>query len=254
MKSIINWRSFFILLILSFLSIFAIWPYIVTLQGEILKLTGIPLITIFLLQLLQSTLLFSVAIFFGLLLIKKINFHLPLLEAFLAHEDYKKVIKDISFLSIFMGVATAVTIFATDKLFTLQGSAISTSQDLAPIWQKLLAAFYGGITEEILMRLFLMTLLIWIGIKITKKSKPTQIGIIISIALVAIIFGLGHLPITASLTKITPLIVIRATILNGIGGVIFGWLYWKKGLEAAMIAHFTADIFLLTILPILFAY
>jgi membrane protease YdiL (CAAX protease family) len=99
-----------------------------------------------------------------------------------------------------------------------------------------------------------MTLLIWIGIKITKKSKPTQIGIIISIALVAIIFGLGHLPITASLTKITPLIVIRAVILNGIGGVVFGWLYWKKGLEAGMIAHFTADIFLLTILPILFAY
>ena len=243
---------FFILLILSFLSIFAIWPYIVSLQGEILRLTDIPLTTIFLLQLLQSTLLFSVAIFFGLLLIKKINFHLPLLEAFLAHKDYKKVIKDISFLSILMGVATAVTIFATDHLFTLQGSAISTSQDLAPIWQKLLAAFYGGITEEILMRLFLMTLLIWIGMKITKKSKPTQIGIIISIVLVAMIFGLGHLPITASLTKITPLIVIRAVILNGIGGVVFGWLYWKKGLEAAIIAHFSADIFLLTILPFLF--
>lgn len=252
MKSIINWRIFFILLVLSFLSIFAIWPYIVTLQGEILKLTGIPLVTIFLVQLLQSTLLFSVAIFFGLLLIKKIDFHLPLLEAFLAHKDYKKVIKDISFLSILTGGATAITIFATDHLFTLQGSVISTSQDLAPIWQKLLAAFYGGITEEILMRLFLMTLLIWIGIKITKKSKPTQIGIIIPIVLAAIIFGLGHLPITASLTKITPLIVIRAVILNGIGGIVFGWLYWKKGLEAAIIAHFSADIFLLTILPLLF--
>jgi len=24
---------------------------------------------------------------------------------------------------------------------------------------------------------------------------------------------------------------------NAIGGIIFGWLYWKKGLESAIIAH-----------------
>ena len=27
------------------------------------------------------------------------------------------------------------------------------------------------------------------------------------------------------------------TIIN-----VFGWLYWKRGLEAAMISHFSADI------------
>ena len=34
----------------------------------------------------------------------------------------------------------------------------------------------------------------------------------------------------------------RALLLNGIGGVTFGWLYWKQGLEAAMVAHFTANV------------
>jgi membrane protease YdiL (CAAX protease family) len=38
-------------------------------------------------------------------------------------------------------------------------------------------------------------------------------------------------------------------LLNGIGGVVFGWLYWKKGLESAMIAHFSADIVLHVLLP-----
>ncbi|MCA9910883.1 MAG: CPBP family intramembrane metalloprotease, partial [Anaerolineae bacterium] len=30
-------------------------------------------------------------------------------------------------------------------------------------------------------------------------------------------------------------------VLNGVGGVVFGWLYWRYGLEWAMIAHFAAD-------------
>jgi membrane protease YdiL (CAAX protease family) len=252
MKKIINWQIFFMLLILSLLSVFAVFPYILTLQGETLKQTGVSIPIIFLLQLIQFSIISSITIFVGLFLIKKINFHLPLLETITSHKNYQKVIKDTLPLSVLLGIITAVLIYVTDFLFTFQGSAISTSQSIAPIWQKLLAAFYGGITEEILMRLFLMTLFIWISMKITGKSQPTQIGIIISILLAAIIFGLGHLPITASLTMITPIIVVRAIILNGIGGIIFGWLYWKKGLEAAIIAHFTADIFLLTILPLLF--
>jgi len=26
-------------------------------------------------------------------------------------------------------------------------------------------------------------------------------------------------------------------VLNGLGGIVFGWLYWKDNLETAMIAH-----------------
>ena len=139
-----------------------------------------------------------------------------------------------------------------DILFTIQGAGITTHQNPAPVWQKLIAAFYGGITEEILMRLFLMTFFIWIGMKIFKQKQPTVIGIWVSIFLAAIIFGLGHLPITASITKIDALVISRAVVLNGLGGIVFGWLFWKKGLESAMIAHFTADIILLTLLPLLF--
>jgi membrane protease YdiL (CAAX protease family) len=252
MKSVINWRIFIILLGLSLLSVLAVFPYVLTLQADILKSLAIPVTTLFLAQLLQSLILFSIAIFVGLFLKPKINFHLPLLEAIVTHQNYPKIVKAILPLSVLLGILTAVLIYVTDQLFTLQGAALSTSQNLAPIWQKLLAAFYGGITEEVLMRLFLMTLLIWIGVKLFRKNKPNQIIIIISIILAAIIFGLGHLPITASLTQITPLIIMRAVVLNGIGGIIFGWLYWKKGLESAIIAHFTADIFLLTILPLLF--
>ncbi|MBN2313418.1 MAG: CPBP family intramembrane metalloprotease [Sedimentisphaerales bacterium] len=69
-----------------------------------------------------------------------------------------------------------------------------------------------------------------------------------AILLNSVLFGLGHLPMTARFTEITPLVVLRAIILNGIAGITFGWLYWKKGLESAMISHFTTDI-VLHVLP-----
>jgi len=45
-------------------------------------------------------------------------------------------------------------------------------------------------------------------------------------------------------SKLNPLFITRALLLNGLGGLAFGWLYWKQGLESAMIAHFSADIVL----------
>jgi membrane protease YdiL (CAAX protease family) len=253
MKDYINWKIFFILLSLASLSVICVFPYILTVQGELIRGIGQPVEIIFIAQFIQSLILFSIAIFLGLSFAKKINFRLPLIEAIVEKRNYDEILKDTLGKSILIGAATAVAIYTLDALFTIQGAAISTHQSYAPVWQKLLASFYGGITEEILMRLFLMTFFIWIGMKIFRQKQPTRTEIMISILLAAIIFGLGHLPITASLTALTPLIIARAVVLNGVGGIIFGWLlFWKKGLESAMIAHFTTDIFLLTLLPLLF--
>lgn len=251
MKNFVNWKLFFILLSLSLLSVVSVFPYVLTLQAELLKTIKTPLEVIFIAQLIQSIVLFSVAILLELFFIKKIHFQIPLIETILKRGNYKKVLRNFLGWSVLLGIATAVSIYALDSFFTFQGAAVSTHQNLAPVWQKLLAAFYGGVSEEILMRLFLLTFFVWVGMKIFRQKEPAKAGIIIAIFLAAIIFGLGHLPITASLTKIGPLVVIRAIVLNGVGGIIFGWLFWKKGLESAMIAHFTADIFLLTLLPLL---
>jgi membrane protease YdiL (CAAX protease family) len=122
-----------------------------------------------------------------------------------------------------------------------------------PAWQGFLASFYGGINEEIMLRLFLMTLIVWVFYKIkkTKDGKPTKISMWLAIILAAVIFGAGHLPALMSITTITPLLIIRTIALNALGGIIFGWLYWKKGLESAMISHFSADIVLHVIVPLL---
>ena len=53
----------------------------------------------------------------------------------------------------------------------------------------------------------------------------------------ALLFAAGHLPTTAVMMGLTPLIVFRCFLLNGVFGLAFGALYRKYGLRYAMIAH-----------------
>jgi len=96
-----------------------------------------------------------------------------------------------------------------------------------------------------------MTLLVWITskIKMAKDGGPTKIGVWLAIIITGVIFGLGHLGITNAMTAITGDVILRAVLLNGALSIIYGWLYWKKGLESAMIAHFSTDIVLHLLIP-----
>ena len=66
-------------------------------------------------------------------------------------------------------------------------------------------------------------------------------GIIVA----AILFGVSHLPAAQQIFGvITPILFIRTIVSNGLLGIVFGYLFWKKGLEFAMIAHAIGDIIL----------
>ena len=97
----------------------------------------------------------------------------------------------------------------------------------------------GGIIEEIMMRLFFMSLIVFIISKLLYKSKkeiPTLVFIIANV-LSALFFAVGHLPSTASMTVLTSLIIIRCFLFNGGLGLCFGYLYRKYGIGYAMISH-----------------
>jgi hypothetical protein len=36
---------------------------------------------------------------------------------------------------------------------------------------------------------------------------------------------------------LTPVVILRAVGLNALLGLVFGWLFWRRSLEHAMIAH-----------------
>jgi len=252
LRTLINWKLFFTLLIAAILSNIALLPYAISLQGEMLKLIPIPLPVLLLLSVLQGAVLFAILIFIGLKLSARVGLGLPLLEHYFENKtlplNFKSIVKN----SVLLGLLTGIVIIILDVLFNSFGVHLS-GEISPPIWQGFLASFYGGIAEEILLRLFFMTFIVWLISKLTRSNSEiihnnTAMGVAIFIA--ALLFGIGHLPATAALVELTPLVIIRALLLNGIGGIVFGWLYWKKGLEAAIIAHFSADIILHVIFPL----
>jgi membrane protease YdiL (CAAX protease family) len=113
-----------------------------------------------------------------------------------------------------------------------------------------LACAYGGLDEEILMRLFLLSVLLWVLTKIFRASPRNMILFWSANLLAALVFGAGHLPAAASLhILLTPSLVVTVIGLNAFVALGFGYLYWSRGLEAAMLAHFTADLVLHVVGP-----
>ena len=249
MKKLINWKLFFILLAASVLATLASLPYAVSLSGSALPAMTPPLLAA---TIVQVTVQFAIAVFVGLLLYKRLGFGMPIIEGALKGERVGGRLKAVLGLSVGLGIIAAVLIILLSLLFRSVSVDFLRAEVAIPAWQSFLASFEGGIAEEVLLRLFLMTLLVWITWKFKKTAdgKPTAAGIWLSIIISSILFGLGHLPITSTLTAITAMIVVRAVVLNGVAGIIFGWLYWKRGLESAIISHFSADIVLHVITPL----
>lgn len=190
---------------------------------------------------------------------RRIGLTTPILDSATKGDATSDTLRSSLPISIGLGFIASILIVGLDALFQpllirelgdKANALMLTTQPAA--WKGFLASFYGGITEEILLRLFVMSLLAWIGSFISKTSdgKPTTVIFWTANILAAILFGLGHLPTVSALVPLTTLVVIRTVTLNAIGGIIFGWLYQTRGLESAMIAHFSADIVLHVIFAI----
>ena len=98
---------------------------------------------------------------------------------------------------------------------------------------------YGGVIEEVMLRLFMMSLIAFILHKIfgRKAEKPGTALLVLANVIAALLFAAAHLPATFVLIGNSPLILFRCFLLNGGFGLVFGWLYRKYGLRYAMMAH-----------------
>ena len=118
--------------------------------------------------------------------------------------------------------------------------AIAESYAVKPTVPYLVATVtYGAVIEEIMLRLFCMSLIAFLLWKLfaRKQEKPSA-GILIAANVIsALLFAAGHLPTTFLTIGATPMIILRCFLLNGVFGLAFGWLYRKYGLRYAMMAH-----------------
>ena len=109
-------------------------------------------------------------------------------------------------------------------------------------WPSLVVSiFYGGITEEIILRWGVMTVIAWVLLKVV-PPKHDKYAFGLAILLSAIIFAVAHLPALASTVPVTSAILLRTLLLNGIFGILYGWLFWRNNLESGMTVHVTTHI------------
>ena len=250
--SAFSWPEFAILWGAAVIGIACVTPYTLELTADAINKAQArihqPRWVLVLLQSAQSVVLMGVATGLGLLIAPRIGLGAPLLEGLLAGKDVTTQALAMIAPALLLGIGTSAVVLVLE-ITVFWPRVPQTMRDTFPIpalWKRLLAGVYGGIDEEILLRQFLLSPLAWlIGFAWhLPGGSPTLGALWLANILAAVIFGLGHLPATAALVKLTPLLVGRAILLNGIVGVAAGYLFWQYGLEAAMLAHFTADLVL----------
>lgn len=132
------------------------------------------------------------------------------------------------------GSASGAVVVGLDEILA-PWIGVPSVASLPSLGTALMAIGYGGITEELILRYGLMTLLVWLGAQIWTTRPPGLYvgGLVFS----AVLFGAGHLPAMAALVPLTPMVILRTVGLNALLGSVYGWLFWRRGLEHAMVAH-----------------
>lgn len=154
-------------------------------------------------------------------------------------KDERKLAKKPLILTAIAAILGGMLLILSDLLFFGNYSdAIRESYAVKPTVTYILAAVvYGGVIEEVMLRLFFMSLLAFLLQKLFRKGSGTTSVLIAANLIAALLFAAAHLPATATLMGLTPMILFRCFLLNGGLGLAFGWLYRKFGLRYAMLAH-----------------
>lgn len=148
----------------------------------------------------------------------------------------KKAMIEIIIVTIFGGILLIVP----DYLFFGKFSeAIMDSYSAKPSIEYIIASItYGGVIEEVMLRLFLMSLIAVIIQKISKQEEMNEKILVIANIIAALLFAAGHLPATIiMISPVTPMIIFRCFLFNGGFGLLFGRLYRKYGIYSAMLGH-----------------
>ena len=248
------WKLFWLLLGASLFGVAAVIPYVLALFEAVLEQHPLPfpLPIVLALQFAQSIVLFGLAVGIGLLVAPKIGLGAPVIEAWL----YKQAIPAASKMFVTATIAGAAVGAVMVGLARFVFPSIvprlpGGSEAAIEWWKRFLACFYGAFNEEILMRLFVLSLLLWLFARVWRnpEGQPSRGAFWATNFVVAILFGLGHMPAAIHFMPVNVMTVLYILSLNGTGSLLFGYLYWRRGLESAMVAHFSCDIVLHVIVP-----
>ena len=242
------WRLFWCLFAANIFAALAVIPIALEIVSAVSSRVGaapFPIPVVVLIGVVQNLALLALIVWLGLKLSRRLGLGTPFLESWVMKQsgpkpDMAGSLKESLITGVIIGIVLLIALLLlAPRLPNLPLLVIAK----LPVWKRFLLCFYGGIYEELLTRMFLLSLFAWLIDRGWRKVVPSLSTRAFWLAnlLSALLFGLGHLPSASLFMPITPLVVVAAIIFNGIAGVAFGYLYRRRGLESAIVAHFTAD-------------
>jgi hypothetical protein len=188
------------------------------------------------------TLVSAIVIALTMLMANRVGLGAPLIAGELSKEDLRPWLRS--------GLALTLLVIIISTPFSLHAN-LGVDPATYPFgWELMTSSFKAGVVEEIVSRFFLVSLFVWIGRFVSRDEagRPKQVVYWVSILLSALIFGWAH--VDARLGHPTATFWDYAVILglNSGLGFYFGWLFWRLGLEWAIMAHFAYDVFVSMVL------
>jgi membrane protease YdiL (CAAX protease family) len=142
--------------------------------------------------------------------------------------------------SVVIGLAMVLVVLGLDDLL-FSGESLGRIRAIGamPWTLRLGVAAFSSISEELIYRLGLSTLVAGLAFLALRgrSRRAAQISTWLGIVVASVLFGLAH--VGNAPNSAHP--VLRALTLNGLAALVLGWLYWYRGLEAAVVTHFIAD-------------
>lgn len=203
--------------------------------------------TVMLITMIQTVVYAVICGFFGYIAADKIGLIRPF-----------RLDKKNTLITLLAGALCGIVLSADAFTFAkwipeLADSYVVSGRFDAPTW--IASVLYGGVIEEVMLRLFFMSLLALIGWKLfcRKENAVPEKMLVISNIIAAALFAAGHLPATIqTFGHLTPMLIFRCFLMNGAFGIVFGRLYRKYGIQYAMLAHILTHIVSRTIWLIIF--
>ena len=159
--------------------------------------------------------------------------------------------------ALFWATVTGIIAFGIDAFFRYALGVTTPAPEIhariaVPWWRSGLASLWAPWAEEIFDRLFLLSLLAWLGMKLFRISGEGRwIALWVANVATSLFFGWYHISNEELFVNPVSFIVALRTVLIVLpAGLAFGWIYIRRGFEAAILSHFFIDVIVHVVRPI----
>ena len=241
-----NWRLFLVLWLAGALAALPLIPVTVVLGDAGLTAHQVGWREAAVSVLLFAMVIPPLAIYVGLRMGARLGLAAPLVEAWLAGRRIAGATRRLGTAAAAGGGLGLAGVLVTLALAGGAALPAALMEEIVPWWVGLAQALSAAVDEELIFRFGLMSLITWFAGRVIRSGDegPSDFLMWVALGLSAAIFTAVHAAPAGEAAGVAALVAEPMQLVRLLAGGLFGWLFWKHGLEAAVTAHLAYDIVL----------